>query len=60
MTEFQVGDVVYLKSNPQVYMTVRLIHRNGDVEVAFYNDFRHQFEYPKFDPAMLVKVKNGQ
>lgn len=57
MAEFEVGDVVCLKSNPEIKLTVRQISGRGNfevVETAFFNKATNRFEYPKFNPAMLT------
>jgi len=62
MTEFQVGDVVCLKSNPDIKLTVQQISGSGKFETigtAFFNKATNKFEYPKFKPEMLTHFNSS-
>ena len=60
MTDFNVGDVVYLNSNPNMKFTVNNVIKvagRTTIEVVYFNQQNNRFEYPKFAPQLLTLVE---
>lgn len=59
MTEFKVGDVVYLNSDPSMKFTVNNVISRGGIkmiELAYFNHQNERFEYHQLAPELLKLV----
>lgn len=57
-TDFKVGDVVFLNSNPEIRLTIKFIdHETNDVDCQYYNHAKSQFEFMSTSLALLSKVE---
>ncbi len=54
----EIGDVVYLKSEPQIKLTVVTLHTNNRVEAVFYNKDKQEFQSLTGGDTAFEKVKD--
>ena len=62
MSDFNIGDVVFLNSNPNMKFTVRAILNiagKTTIEVVYFNQQNNRFEYPKFAPQLLILAEHN-
>lgn len=57
--KLKVGDVVFLNSEPNVYLTVEFV-ANDKVELAYYDSTDRIFKHAKIAPEALTLVKSSE